>query len=163
MYTAAQLADSGAAGDYLFHATGSGGTLAGLVAGKKLLGSSLQIVSVAVGEKGADYLPKLLTLSSGTLANLGLSVPVTAADIDVDHDFYPPGYEIPNAAATAAIRLLAETEGILLDPVYTGKAFAGLLRHIADGRIRRGSRVVFLHSGGTPALFAEKAIVGEIG
>ena len=156
-----QLANGGVKADYLFHATGSGGTLAGLVAGKKLLGSSLKIVSVAVGEKDAGYLSKVLTLSGETLANLGFSIPVTAADVDIDHGFYRPGYEIPNTAASSAIRLLAEAEGILLDPVYTGKAFAGLLQHITSGKIRRGSRVVFLHSGGALALFAEKEIVGD--
>ena len=155
-----QLENYGVNADYLFHATGSGGTLAGLAAGKKLLGSSIRIVSVAVGEKDDDYVPKVLALSGEALANLGFSLPVSAADIAIDHEFYLPGYEIPNAAASSSIRLLAQTEGILLDPVYTGKAFACLLHYIESGRIRPGSKVVFLHSGGSLALFAEKDIVG---
>ncbi|MDU4961849.1 MAG: D-cysteine desulfhydrase family protein [Sporomusaceae bacterium] len=158
---AGQLESGGINADYLVHATGSGGTLAGLAAGKKLLGSSLQLVSVAVGEKDEDYPAKVAALSGETLDRLGVSGSVTTAELHIDHRFYFPGYEIPNAAASAAIRLLAETEGILLDPVYTGKAFAGLLQYIEDGIIGRGSTVVFLHSGGSLALFAEKAIVGS--
>ncbi|MCD8169847.1 MAG: pyridoxal-phosphate dependent enzyme, partial [Clostridiales bacterium] len=79
-----------------------------------------------------------------------------------DLNYYLPGYEIPNQASTEAIRLLAEKEGLFVDPVYTGKAFAGMLDYIRSGRVPQGSNVVFWHTGGATALFAEKEILGAI-
>ena len=73
-----------------------------------------------------------------------------------------PGYEIPNEAGNEAVRLLARTEGILLDTVYSGKGFAGMLDQIRTGRIPQGSRVVYWHTGGATALFAEAAMVGDV-
>lgn len=83
-------------------------------------------------------------------------------DIHTDLNYYLPGYEIPNQASTEAIRLLAEKEGLFVDPVYTGKAFAGMLDYIRSGRVPQGSNVVFWHTGGATALFAEKEILGAI-
>ena len=77
-------------------------------------------------------------------------------------DYYAPGYEIPNEAGNGAVRLLARTEGILLDPVYSGKAFGGMVDQIRRGRIPQGSTVVFWHTGGATALFAEGEIVGDL-
>ena len=76
--------------------------------------------------------------------------------------YFEPGYEQPNEAANEAIRLLARTEGLLTDPVYTGKALAGLLDHIRTGKIRSGETVVFWHTGGATALFAEQASLGNL-
>ncbi|OAM92808.1 D-cysteine desulfhydrase [Pelosinus fermentans] len=156
-----QLLQNNIQPDYLFHATGSGGTLSGLLAGKKILGASTKIVSVAVGEKDVEYPAKILQLSSDTLERIRFDFSLTEDDLAIEHDFYLPGYEIPNEESSVAIRLLAETEGILLDPVYTGKAFSGLLHGIQSGKIPKGSTVVFLHTGGSLALFAEKEIVGD--
>ncbi|SFM14698.1 1-aminocyclopropane-1-carboxylate deaminase/D-cysteine desulfhydrase [Pelosinus propionicus] len=156
-----QLLQNNIKADYLFHATGSGGTLSGLLAGKKVLGASTKIVSVAVGSKDAEYPPKILQLSTDTLKRIGSDIPLTEDDLTIDHGFFLPGYEIPNEESSAAIRLLAETEGILLDPVYTGKAFSGLLHGIQSGEIPKGSTVIFLHTGGSLALFAEKEILGK--
>lgn len=147
---------------YLFHATGSGGTLAGLLAGKKLLDSQMKIISVAVGEKDDTYSSTIASLAVETAIRTGRQLQLTEKDLHIEHGFYRPGYELPNEASSAAIRLLAETEGILLDPVYTGKAFAGLFHYIQNGKIPKGSTVVFLHTGGTLALFAEQEIVGKI-
>ena len=80
----------------------------------------------------------------------------------VDQDHYAPGYECPSEEATAAIKLLARTEGILVDPVYSGKAFAGLLADIRSGRVPAGSSVLFLHTGGSTVFFAEKEIIGDL-
>ena len=70
-----------------------------------------------------------------------------------------PGYSLPTPAMVAAVRLLAATEGVLLDPVYTGKAMAGLIDLIREGHFRKGERVVFIHTGGSPALFAYRDVL----
>lgn len=159
---AEQCAALGIDPDCIYAATGTGGTLAGLVAGKRLLGLRAAVTGVAVSRKDAGYEGRCASLANDALAAIGSDARVTAADFTVDRGYFEPGYEQPNAAATAAIRLLARMEGLLVDPVYTGKALAGLLDHVRTGKIRPGSTVVFWHTGGATALFAEQAILGEL-
>lgn len=148
--------------DYIFHGTGTGGTLAGLIAGKKALASDTDIVSVNVSSKDDSYLIKVADLANETLDHLGIKEHVDGfKDLHTDLNYYAPGYEIPNEAATNAIKYLASMEGLLVDPVYTGKAFAGLLDYARTCKIKPGSTVVFWHTGGATALFAEKSIVGN--
>ena len=148
--------------DHVFSATGTGGTLAGMVAGHLLLGDTAQLIGVAVSKKNPSYENGCASLCSAVLEELGSDVAASPADFNIDRDYYAPGYEQPNEAASEAIRLLARTEGLLLDPVYTGKAFAGLLGRVGDGQVKPGSTVVFWHTGGATALFAEHAILGSI-
>ena len=157
--------------DYLYHSTGSGGTMAGIVAGKKLLGMDVDVHSITamgVGEKYAGHAAKL---ANGALELIGAgakaaecseAVVVTEEDFFIDQNHYAPGYECPSEEATEAIKLLAKNEGILVDPVYSGKAFAGLLSDIREGKIPSGSDVLFVHTGGATVFFAEKEILGEI-
>ena len=146
-----QLEAIGQKADYLFTATGTGGTLAGVTAGKRALDSDVNIVGSTVGEKPEDY-PQHIA----DLANRALD------DFSIDRGYFAPGYEQPNEEANAAIRELARTEGILADPVYSGKGFSGMLGHIRAGKVKAGSTVVFLHTGGTTALFAESEIIGSL-
>ena len=148
--------------DYVFTATGTGGTLAGLTAGHRLLGKRARITAIAVSAKDAGYEARCAALGTQALRQLGSEETLSAADFTVDRGYFAPGYEQPNAAATEAIRLLARTEGLLVDPVYTGKAFAGLLDHVRTGKVPQGSTVVFWHTGGATALFAEKEILGDL-
>ncbi len=149
--------------DYIFHGTGTGGTMAGLAAGKVLTGSDAEIISVQVSWKDEGYPERTESLANESLGLIGAAKQVKAArDIHTDQDYYLPGYEIPNEAASEAIRLLAEKEGLFIDPVYTGKAFAGMLDYIRKGKVPQGSNVVFWHTGGATALFAEKEILGRI-
>ena len=148
--------------DYVFTATGTGGTLAGLTAGHRLLGKRARITAIAVSAKDAGYEARCAALGTQALRQLGSAETLTAADFTVDRGYFAPGYEQPNAAATEAIRLLARTEGLLVDPVYTGKAFAGLLDHVRTGKVPQGSTVVFWHTGGATALFAEREILGDL-
>lgn len=149
--------------DYIFHATGTGGTLAGLIAGKKAMNETTNIISINVSAKDTSYLIKVADLANEALEHLGLSTRVDAfTDLCTDLNYYAPGYEQPNEASTNAIKYLAEMEGLLVDPVYTGKAFAGLLDYIRSGQIPSNSNVVFWHTGGATALFAEKEILGKI-
>jgi len=157
-----QAEQKGVEFDYLYHATGSGGTMAGLVAGKKLLGRDTVIRSIAVLDPGRTYVDRRTVLANKALEYISAMPDVVKEDFSLDTGFYAPGYECPNEGATEAIKLLAKTEGILIDPVYTGKAFAGLIHDIRTGRIKQGSNVVFLHTGGATTLFAEKEILGSL-
>lgn len=149
--------------DYIFHATGTGGTMAGIAAGRKLLGGREKVVSVTVSPKDGKYLQKVEDLANRVLAALGADVRVDReTDLCMDTGYFAPGYEQPNEAASEAIRLLARAEGIFVDPVYTGKALAGLIDYVRSGRIPQGSSVVFWHTGGATALFAEKEILGKL-
>lgn len=158
-----QMEAMGVKADYIFHATGTGGTMAGLQAGRKMLGSDTEIISINVSHKEPVYLQKSADLANRTLAVLGAGdVKVEPGDLHTDLNYHLPGYEIPNEASSQAIRLLAREEGLLLDPVYSGKAFAGMLDYIRTGKVPAGSRVVFWHTGGATALFAEKEILGDL-
>lgn len=157
-----QCAQMGIVPTRLYAATGTGGTLAGLVAGHKALGVGPEITGVAVSRKDAGYEGRCAELANASLAWLDSDTRVTAADFNVDRGYFEPGYEQPNEAANEAIRLLARTEGLLTDPVYTGKALAGLIDHVRTGRVAPGETVVFWHTGGATALFAEQAILGDL-
>ena len=157
-----QLDELGKHMDYLFTTTGSGGTLAGLVAGKVLAKSDAKIVGVGVGISDDTYCSHVVELANAGLKRCGSDAVCTENDFTVDNNYIGEGYEIPSPAATAAIRRLASSEGLLLDPVYTGKAFSGLLDYLDSKKLPLGSTVVFLHTGGTTALFAEHAIVGPV-
>lgn len=157
-----QMEELGQHAEYIFHGTGTGGTLAGLAAGRALIDSDTEIISINVSPKPIEHYAKIAKLATDTLAYLGSSKTVTVQGLHFDQNYYAPGYEIPNQGASDAIKLLARTEGVLLDPVYTGKGFAGMLDYIRTGKIPQGSTVVYWHTGGVSALFAEKAIVGNI-
>lgn len=147
--------------DYLFHGTGTGGTLAGLTAGRVLMGGP-DIVAINVSPKGPEYLDKVAALGTEALGAIGSDAVVTTGDFRTDLGYFGQGYEVPDDRATAAIRRLARTEGIIVDPVYTGKALSGLIGYVESGKIPQGSTVVFWHTGGATALFAEPEMVGNV-
>jgi len=149
--------------DYIVHATGSGGTLAGLLAGQMMLvESDIRIISFSVDREPPDK-DKIISENVTEIGKLlGISIPDCRQVINIDSNYYGEGYEIPSDESTAAIKELAREEGIILDPVYTGKAMSGLLDYIKSGRISKGEKVVFWHTGGAPAIFAEKDIVGKV-
>lgn len=157
-----QLEQRGISADYLFHGTGTGGTLAGLAAGRMLSETGPEIIAVNVSAKNETYLDRVAELGTAALREIGSALSLTRDGFRTDLGYYGAGYEIPSPAATEAIQTLARTEGIFLDPVYTGKAFAGLLDYVKTGKIPQGSTVVFWHTGGATALFAEPAIVGPV-
>lgn len=157
-----QLEQMGVHADYLFHATGTGGTTVGLHIGKLLLGSDIEIVPIEVSDHGPEYRAQCADLAMKTLECLGADGVLTAEDFHTDAGYYYPGYEIPSVGGTEAIKMLAQNEGLFVDPVYSGKALAGLIDYVRTGKIAQGSTVVFLHTGGATALFAEKEILGEL-
>lgn len=159
-----QMEALGMKADYIFHATGTGGMMAGIHAGRKLLSSKCEVISIEVGVKRDEYAKMMAELANRSLDLIGAKeVRVLAEeDIHTDGNYYLPGYEIPNEASNQAIRMLAKEEGLFIDPVYTGKAFAGMLDYIASGKIAPKSTVVFWHTGGATGLFAEKQILGDL-
>ena len=159
-----QAADRGFEPDYVCCATGSGGTLAGLAAGRALLGDAkTKIHAYAVGKKDPEtYGAGIAQLANGVNELIGATERVAVDDLAIFHDYVGPGYEKPYREANDDIRLLARTEGIFTDPVYSGKAFHGMMDQIRSGAIPKGSTVVFLHTGGATALFSEAEIIGDL-
>jgi len=142
--------------DYIVLATGSGGTQAGLVVGAKALGTNIKVVGISVSREKASVQERVSVIANDTAEALGLSMTISPEEVVVFDDYIGEGYGILNQETADAIRLVAETEGIILDPVYTGKAMVGLIDLTRKGYFTENDVVVFLHTGGTPALFAYK-------
>ena len=132
-------------------ASGSAGTHAGLAVGLEQVMPEAELIGVTVSRKVADQLPKVVTLQQEIARNLELTA---KANITLWDDYFAPGYGIPNDDGMEAVKLLARLEGILLDPVYTGKAMAGLIDGISQKRFKDEGPILFVHTGGAPALFA---------
>jgi D-cysteine desulfhydrase family pyridoxal phosphate-dependent enzyme len=140
--------------DRVIFASSSGGTQAGLIVGAKVCGYEGQVLGISVDKTGGQLRSTVEALLEPVAQHLGLELSVGPADVHIDDDFVGGGYAILTAAEAEAIRLVAQKEGILLDPVYTGKAMAGLIGLVRRGEIGPYERVLFWHTGGTPALFA---------
>ncbi|HFS7533427.1 TPA: D-cysteine desulfhydrase [Klebsiella quasipneumoniae] len=132
-------------------ASGSAGTHAGLAVGLEQLMPPAELIGVTVSRAVADQLPKVVALQQAVANSLELQA---KADIILWDDYFAPGYGTPNEEGMAAVKLLAQLEGILLDPVYTGKAMAGLIDGITQKRFKDEGPILFVHTGGAPALFA---------
>ncbi|EJY4122580.1 D-cysteine desulfhydrase [Enterobacter asburiae] len=132
-------------------ASGSAGTHAGLAVGLEQLLPDVELVGVTVSRSVAEQKPKVVTLQQAVAEQLELKA---KADILLWDDYFAPGYGTPNEEGMEAVKLLARLEGILLDPVYTGKAMAGLIDGIAQKRFKDEGPILFVHTGGAPALFA---------
>lgn len=132
-------------------ASGSGGTHAGLAVGLEQLMPQVELVGVTVSRNREQQLPKVTGLQQEVAESLEL---VAQKPIVLWDDYFAPGYGRPNDAGLAAIKLLAQLEGVVLDPVYTGKAMAGLIDGVAQQRFKDEGPILFIHTGGAPALFA---------
>ena len=149
-----QAALAGFRPDVVVTAAGTGGTLAGLLAGFRLLNSPVRLIGVDVGKLWRGFEEDIAAMAGDVIALLGQPHQFTAAYVTLVPG-YGPGYARPFAAAQAAIEIAACSEGLLLDPIYSGKAMAGLIDLIRAGRFTAGQHVVFLHTGGWPSLFAD--------
>jgi D-cysteine desulfhydrase family pyridoxal phosphate-dependent enzyme len=155
-----QLRTAGAAPTRLYYASGSRGTQAGLTLGAKAFHAPYEVYGVAVSGGESFKRDRALRIANEAATLVGLTTRVTEHDLLTDQNYIGGGYGIPTEECLEAIRLVAECEGILLDPVYTAKAMAGLIHHVRRGELDPSSSVVFLHTGGVPALFAHASAFG---
>lgn len=132
-------------------ASGSAGTHAGLAVGLEQLMPEAELIGVTVSRKRDEQKPKVVALQQAIARELEIEA---KADIVLWDEYFAPGYGTPNEEGVEAIKLLARLEGILLDPVYTGKAMAGLIDGINQNRFKDQGPILFIHTGGAPALFA---------
>jgi D-cysteine desulfhydrase family pyridoxal phosphate-dependent enzyme len=150
-----ELASAGLRPDAIVSSTSSGGTQAGLVAGAALLGLRARIVGVSADDSSERLTGVVRDLLSQMAARLGARpASLGADDVEVDDTFVGGGYGMPTPASTEALELVARREGILLDPVYTAKAMAGLIDRIRRGQFRADETVLFWHTGGQVGVFA---------
>ncbi|HSA83214.1 MAG TPA: D-cysteine desulfhydrase [Geminicoccaceae bacterium] len=138
--------------DAILHASGSGGTQAGLLVALQALGAEVPVIGISVSEPRALLEATVAELAGRTAALLGTAAPPRAA-VEVQDGYVGADYGQPTAGMREAVHLCAALEGLFLDPVYTGKAMAGLIDLIRRGRFNPDETVAFLHTGGTPALF----------
>jgi D-cysteine desulfhydrase family pyridoxal phosphate-dependent enzyme len=150
----AQLKERDLNSDHIVFASSSGGTQSGLVVGARAFGFKGQVLGISVASKAGDLMGVLEQLSNDTAQHLGLDLHFSHDAFELNDDYLGAGYGKPAKPEREAIRLLAQTEGILVDPVYTGRALAGLIDLIRKGTFDKDETVLFWHTGGTVALFA---------
>jgi L-cysteate sulfo-lyase len=155
-----QSGQSNLAFQWLVTPTGSTGTHAGLIAGLHALGVDMPVMGVSVRQKKERQVGAVHALAQATATLLG-APPIPESRTLVDDAYVGEGYGIPAASTLEAIKLMARTEGILLDPVYTGKGMAGLIGLVRQGFFKATDNVLFLHTGGSTALFAYEDAVAE--
>ena len=151
-----QLAAAGIAPSRLYYASGSRGTQAGLTLGAKLCRAPYQLMGMAVSGGEPEKIERAKRIANEAAQRLGLPERLELIDLITDQTQIGDGYGIPTPGALEAIRLLAASEAILLDPCYTAKAMAGLIHDVRSGGLAASDCVVFLHTGGSPALFTEE-------
>ena len=148
-----QANNSGLAIDHLVHATGSAGTQAGLVAGLEGARAGIPVLGIGVRAARPAQEERVYQLAAKTAELLGVAGAVARQAVVANCDYVGPGYGLPTPGMLEAVTLLARTEGILLDPVYSGKAMAGLIDLVRRGHFKKGQNVVFLHTGGAVGLY----------
>jgi D-cysteine desulfhydrase family pyridoxal phosphate-dependent enzyme len=151
-----QIIELGASPSRLYTtSSASGGTHAGLALGAKLAGVPYAVHGVSI-ERSSDELKSIITpLANQTAEYLRLDVRLSESDVIIHDDYTGPAYGVATEECLQAIRLCARTDALLLDPVYTGKTMSGMIDHIRSGQIGSDETVVFLHTGGVPAVFAD--------
>jgi 1-aminocyclopropane-1-carboxylate deaminase/D-cysteine desulfhydrase-like pyridoxal-dependent ACC family enzyme len=150
----AELLEQVPAPDLIVHSTSSGGTQAGLIAGCLLAGVPTRVLGISADDPAGSIEATVRELLAGMADLLGAPGVFDEGRIEVDDRFVGDGYGLPTQASSEAAERLARHEGVFLDPTYSAKAMAGLLAHLAEGRIAAGHTVVFWHTGGLPGLLA---------
>lgn len=147
-----QFSTEGLDVDYIVHGTGSVGTQAGLVAGLKACGSDIDLLGFSVRFPKDTQEAKVFKVAESIADKIGLAGCVQASDVVVDDSYVGEGYGIPAESTIEAIRMFAELEGLLLDPVYSAKGAAGLIDYCRKGNFKKGEKVVFVHTGGAVSI-----------
>jgi D-cysteine desulfhydrase family pyridoxal phosphate-dependent enzyme len=151
-----ELIDQNVSADWIVFASSSGGTQAGLLLGQRIFGFSGRVLGISVDESEEWLTGEVSKLASATSEKVGERIEFTPADVLVNADYCGAGYGVVTEREREALRLFASCEGLLLDPVYTGRAAAGMIDLIRTGFFKTNETVLFLHTGGQPALFAEQ-------
>jgi len=139
--------------DHVIHATGSAGTQAGLIVGLKAINAGIPVLGIGVRAPKLQQEENVFNLAIATAEKLGCPGVVSRSDVVANTDYVGQGYGIPAPSTIEAIEMFAQLEGILLDPVYSGKGAAGLVDLVRNGHFKKSQRIVFLHTGGSAALF----------
>ncbi len=142
--------------DWMVFGTSSGGTHAGLVLGQRVFGFKGKVLGISIDESEGWLKEHVSALASSASEKFGKRIEFTQADVLANANYCRAGYGVLTDAEREAVRLFAKYEGLLLDPVYTGRAAAGLIDLIRKGFFKKDETVLFWHTGGQPALFAEK-------
>jgi D-cysteine desulfhydrase len=142
--------------DWIVFGTSSGGTHAGLTLGQRVFGFKGKVLGISIDESEEWLKNHVSKLASDASEKLGKRIDFTPADVSANADYCKAGYGVLTEAEREAVKLFAKYEGLLLDPVYTGRAAAGMIDLIRKGVIKKDETVLFWHTGGQPALFAEK-------
>jgi D-cysteine desulfhydrase family pyridoxal phosphate-dependent enzyme len=156
-----QAAAAGIGIDAVVLSSGSGSTQAGLLAGAKALSAKCRVVGISVSDPRGPFSELVLEITRAAARSLELRLDFGPSDVIVFDDYIGQGYGIVDREAAEAIRLVFQTEGIVLDPVYTAKAMAGLIDLVRKGYFKSSENVVFFHTGGTPALFPNRDLIVE--
>jgi len=142
--------------DWIVFPSSSGGTQAGMTVGKRIFGWDGKILGISVDEPADELKSRVAALASATAEKLGERMSFSPEEILVNDEYLGGGYGVVGEPEREAIHLFARLEGLLVDPVYTGRAAAGLIGLIRSDFFSRGETVLFWHTGGNPALFADK-------
>lgn len=154
-----QTFDMGLTIDHVVCASGSAGTHAGLVTGFHGANSNVPVIGINVSRTKESQEELVYELAGKTAAFLGIRDHIPHEAVLCFGDYVGPGYSLPTPSMIEAVNMLAKTEAILLDPVYTGKAMAGLIDLVRQGYFSKGEKILFLHTGGSPALYAYQKIL----
>jgi 1-aminocyclopropane-1-carboxylate deaminase/D-cysteine desulfhydrase-like pyridoxal-dependent ACC family enzyme len=142
--------------DWIVFATSSGGTQAGLMSGQRAFGYRGKVLGISIDESEAWLKARVSELASAASEKLGKRIEFTQDEVLVNADYCKAGYGVLTQHEQEAIDLFAKHEGLLLDPVYTGRAAAGMIDLIRNGFFKKDETVLFLHTGGQTALFANE-------
>lgn len=151
-----ELINQGVQAEWVIVGSSSGGTAAGMVLGAKLFGFKGKILSISIDEPEQDLKENIASLASQAALLLDENITISPGEVFVNANYLGGGYAVVGDVEKEAIHLFARQEGILLDPVYTGRAAAGMIDLIRKGFFKSDETVLFWHTGGTPALFADQ-------
>ncbi|MFD1707923.1 D-cysteine desulfhydrase [Siminovitchia sediminis] len=159
----AQIYEKSLTFDCIVCASGSAGTHAGLLVGMHSNSHHIPVIGVSTGRSKTDQEKIVYNLANKTAEHLKLKSFISPDSVHVEDDYIGQGYSLPTDEMRQAVSLLAKTEGILLDPVYTGKTMAGLIDLVQKGMFKKSDNILFLHTGGSPALYANTSLFTERG
>jgi D-cysteine desulfhydrase family pyridoxal phosphate-dependent enzyme len=151
-----ELVNQGIKADWVIVGSSSGGTAAGMVLGARLFGFTGKILSISIDVPEQNLKENIASLATRAAVLLDEKLTITPEEVIVNSNYLGAGYGVVGDGEREAIRLFARQEGVLLDPVYTGRAAAGLIDLIGKGFFKPGETVLFWHTGGTPVLFADE-------